>query len=218
MAAWKKRTTITLEVEMRQSIIALAAGAALLACGAASAQGYVGGALGHTKLSVDCSDTIRCDDTSTGGKLYGGYALGKEMAVEFGYYDWGKAKATTTDDLVTPVGLVRPLVTAPTTVSGSLKATGFGFGVAYTPTLSGDWSGTLRAGILWNKGKGTVDGLGSVSKTSAQPHIGLGVGYKLQPNLVVTGELDFSRVKWGASGVYETDAVRMISIGLRYSF
>ena len=49
-------------------------------------------------------------------------------------------------------------------------------------------------------------------------YFGLGVGYNMTPNLALTGEADFSRVKYGLEGAYETDNVRLISIGLRYSF
>ena len=111
------------------------------------------------------------------------------------------------------------------TVSGSLKSTGIGLGVAYLAPLSSDWSAVLRAGIAQNKGKATVEEIlgsssliGTASKRSTQPYVGLGIGYKLMPNLVVTGEADFSRVKYGAEGLFETDQVRLFSIGLRFGF
>lgn len=207
---------------MRASFIAIAAGLALLGSGVASAQGYVGGAFGRTNISVDCSDTITCDKTSSGGKLYGGYMLGQQFSVELGYFDWGKASAT---GMAVAFGREAPKASGPVSIGGELKTTGFGLGVAYLAPLSGDWSAVLRAGIAQNKGKATIEDLsgevatiGSVSKNSTQPYVGLGLGYKLAPNLVLTGEADFSRVKYGAEGVFETDAVRLISIGLRYSF
>lgn len=48
--------------------------------------------------------------------------------------------------------------------------------------------------------------------------MGFGIRYNLTPNLAITGEADFSRVKHGTEGEYETDSVRLISLGLRYSF
>lgn len=203
---------------MRASLISLAAGLALLGSAVASAQGYVGAGVGRGHVSVDCSGTSSCDTSSSGAKLYGGYLVSPEFGVELGYFDWGKAKATTA---VVPLagsgGLELPQVITPIATTATLKATGFGLGVAYLPSLSGDWRAALRAGVAQNKGKVSFEGGGS-SKTSTQPYVGLGVGYLLAPNLTLTGELDFSRVKWNDGTADQTDALRLLTIGLRFKF
>ncbi len=119
---------------MRASIVSIAAGLALLAAGAASAQGYVGGAFGRTNASVDCSGTLSCDKTSSGGKLYGGYMLGPQFSVELGYFDWGKASAT---ELPVALGREMPKDTGSVTVSGRLKTTGFGLPPPVAETMNG---------------------------------------------------------------------------------
>lgn len=204
---------------MRASLITLAAGLALLGSGAASAQAYVGAGVGSGHISADCSGTTSCDTSSTGAKLYGGYLVNPALGVELGYFDWGKAKATTS---VLPLagsgGQEAPQAITPIAASATLKATGFGLGVAYLPQLSADWNAVLRAGVAQNKGKVSVDGGSGTSKTSTQPYVGLGVGYLVTPNLTLTGELDFSRVKWNDGTADATDAVRLVTIGLRFKF
>lgn len=190
---------------MRTSLISIAAALTLLASGAVSAQGYVGGGIGWGRIGVDCSGLDGCDKTATGGKLYGGYLVNKQFGIELAYLDWGKVTASGTLDS--------------TALSGKLRATGFGLAAAYMVPLSGDWGTVVRAGLVRNLGKVSFDGVGgSVSKYSVQPHFGLGVDYKLAPGLVLTGEADFSRVKYGALDIYESDAVHLISIGVRYAF
>jgi hypothetical protein len=45
--------------------------------------------------------------------------------------------------------------------------------------------------------------------------LGLGIGYKLQPNMFVTGDVDFSKVKYD---IDETANTRLVSLGLRFTF
>jgi OmpA-OmpF porin, OOP family len=198
-----------MEDVMRKSQLSIAIGLALLAATAVQAQGYVGGGLGWGNVSVDCSD---CDKSSTGGKLYGGYRLGNALAVEAMYVKvW---RAGTLD--VSPI---------PMTVDAELKATGYGLGVAYFMPLGSQWNAVARLGVMRNEGdvkltasaKGMTDSV-SEAKTGTFAYFGFGVGYSLTPALALTGEADFSRVKYGFEGEYEKDNVRLISIGLRYSF
>jgi OOP family OmpA-OmpF porin len=212
-------------------LIRLAAGLGLIAASAVHAQGYLGAGAGWTKIDADCSGVAdlggRCDNSSTGGKLYGGYRYASGLAFEGVYFDWGKATAEYTEPLVAG-GRPGPLEVVPIiegSVKGKLRATGFGLGVAYFMPFATNWSGVARLGMASNRGKltatVTVDGISSSDSTSESswfPYFGLGVGYQLTPNLALTGEADFSRVKYGAGGEYEKDDVRLISIGLRYAF
>ncbi|MDP2007571.1 MAG: outer membrane beta-barrel protein [Rubrivivax sp.] len=216
---------------MRKSQLSIAIGLALLAVSAVhaqGAQGYVGGGVGWTNIAVDCSDIDQCDKSGTGGKLYAGYRFANRFAVEAVYINWGKATGQMSESVLLPAnGRVVPLDTVPITLTESLelKATGVGIGVAYFMPLATDWNGVARLGAMRTDGKLnlTVSAQGlseSVSETkkSTFAYFGLGVGYNLTPNLVLTGEADFSRVKYGFEGEYETDNVRLISIGLRYAF
>lgn len=114
----------------------------------------------------------------------------------------------------------------PVDVSGKLRATGFGVGVAYFMPFASNWSGVARLGVARNRGKvvtatvsdGEITESDSTSKSEMFPYFGVGIGYHVTPNLAITGEVDFSRVKYGADGKDEKDDVRLISIGLRYAF
>lgn len=211
---------------MRASFISIAAGLALLASAGASAQGYVGGGIGYSRFDVDCTDIPSCDKSSVGGKLYGGWNFAKDWAAELSYFDWGKATGRESLDLV---GRVRelPLATASGTLSMKLRGTGFGLGIAYFFAPAGsDWSGVLRAGVAQNKGKltatadygdGSSDSM-TESKRSTQPYLGFGFGFKLSPTLTLTGEADFSRIKYRFDGLEDRADTQMFSIGVRYAF
>jgi len=64
-----------------------------LAMGGAHAQVYIEGALGATNLDADCDGVVSCDNNDTGLKLIGGYKVNPNLAVEFGYLNFGKASA-----------------------------------------------------------------------------------------------------------------------------
>jgi OmpA-OmpF porin, OOP family len=215
---------------MRKSLITVAFGLAMLSLSAAhaqGAQGYVGGGLGWTNISVDCSGLDQCDKSGTGGKLYGGYRFANQFAVEAVYINWGKATGSMTEGFLAGPGLAVPLEASPIMVTSDLelKTTGIGIGVAYFMPFSTNWDGVARLGVMRNDGKlrltasakGFTESL-TETKKATFAYFGLGVGYKLTPNLAITGEADFSRVKYGFEGEYETDNVRLLSIGLRYAF
>jgi OOP family OmpA-OmpF porin len=197
---------------MERSLHAIAGAMALIGATAANAQGYVGAGAGPARIDVDCAGATTCDKTSTGYKLYGGYQFGGGLAVEGVYFDWGKARAAASE-IVDVEGV-------PTTITGSLKVRGdgFGVGVAYFFPVSPAWVPVVRAGIVRNTGKTTAN-LNSLSASDSfhntTAYLGLGIGYKFTPNLAVTGEADFSKVKYGPSDKANT---RLLSIGMRYNF
>lgn len=184
----------------------LAVAAALAVSAGAQAQGYIGGNVGSSRIDVDCAGLTSCDKSDTGYKLYGGYDFGGGLAAELAYFNWGKAKGTGTLN--------------GTAGSGTLKADGFGAGVAYFFPLGSDWVPALRAGVVRNTGKidltASVGGASSSEKfNTTTGYLGLGIGYKVGPDLFVTGEWDFSRVKYG--DIDKAD-VQVVSVGLRYKF
>jgi OOP family OmpA-OmpF porin len=191
---------------LRSALVSL--GFAALAVPAAQAQGYIGGGIGPARIDVDCTDATTCDKTSTGGKLYGGWLFMPQFAAELGYFNWGKARASGTIEFDgTPV-----------TGNAEVKGTGWGVGVAYIAPFTPQWSGVVRIGVARNKGKTSFSSVslsGSESFTSTEPYVGFGVGYEMMPNLTLTGEADFSRVKYTPSD--KADAY-LVSVGLRWKF
>jgi OOP family OmpA-OmpF porin len=207
---------------MRKTLLAIAAGTALMAATAVNAQGYAGAGVGPARIDVDCADATTCDKSSTGYKFYGGYQFGSGFAVEGVYFNWGKAKATGNlefnDDVLGTVTVNDGKV--------EVKAYGVGAGIAYFFPVTPQWTPVVRLGIVRNKAKSSASGTavvgeltqafsGSVTDNYTAPYFGVGIGYKVMPNLALTGEVDFSKVKF-ADG--EKANTRLVTVGLRYSF
>jgi OmpA-OmpF porin, OOP family len=190
---------------------ALAGGlAAMLVAPSAFAQGYVGGGLGPSRINIDCSGLDSCDKSSTGGKVYGGFLFAPQFGAELVYFDWGKAKASGVFDVS---GEVAPVVGA-----AEVKGDGVGVGAAWFVPFATGWDGVARLGVLRNKGKTTVSAVGLSARetfTSTEAYAGFGVGYRATPNLTVTGEMDFSRLKYTDSDKAST---WLLTVGLRYKF
>lgn len=192
---------------MNRSKLIAAAGLMALAATSAQAQFYVGGNIGWSRISVDCSGVSNCDRSDTGYKAYGGYRFEQGFALEGGYFDWGEATAREQDYYGT--------------LSASLKGSGWGLGVAYFIPFATDFSAVVRVGAVRNEGKVRVSGMGSSmsdSTNSWQAYGGIGIAYNVMPNLAITAEADFSRVKYGLGGDTDTDTAQLYTFGLRFSF
>lgn len=207
---------------MEKSLLAVAAGTALMAATAVNAQGYAGAGVGPARIDVDCAGFASCDKSSTGYKLYGGYQFGGGFAVEGVYFNWGKAKASGDFEFIDDVlGTV-------TVNDGKVevKAYGVGAGIAYFFPVTPQWTPVVRLGIVRNKAKSSFRGTvavgeltetvsGSETNNHTAPYFGVGIGYKVMPSLTLTGEVDFSKVKY-ADG--EKANTRLVTVGLRFSF
>lgn len=182
----------------------LTALAALALSTAASAQLYGVVSAGISRLDVDCTGASSCDKSGTGIKLLGGYRFMPNLAAEVGYFDYGKAKA------------------AAPGITGDIKNTAFGGGVAYHLDLAPSWNAVGRLGVAQVKTKisGTVSGLGSASDSDSNTALygGLGVGYKLNRNLSIDGAWDFSKSKYNKNGVDESGNINVFSVGVTYGF
>src|ERR1700687_2854672 len=56
---------------------------------------YAGGSIGQSKAKDACEGvTISCDDKDTAWRIFGGYQVNRNFAVELGYADLGKATAS----------------------------------------------------------------------------------------------------------------------------
>lgn len=177
-----------------------------LAVGGASAQIYVGGNIGSSHLNVDSSGTTDHKDNDTGYKLYAGYTINKTFAVEAGYLDFGKATATVPSQF----GLLdsKQTTNAPFLV-GVARAD-------FTPQLSG----VARLGFANVKSTLDVTQVSSgitvsESNTQAKALFGLALEYALTQNIKVSVDADFTN---SAEIEGEKGAIRLLSIGARYSF
>jgi OOP family OmpA-OmpF porin len=56
---------------------------------------YLGGSLGQSQADLDCTGTTSCDDKDSSWKIFAGYQMSRNLAVEFGYTNLGEVTATT---------------------------------------------------------------------------------------------------------------------------
>ena len=154
----------------------LTALAALTLSTAASAQVYGVVSAGISRLDVDCTGASSCDKSGTGIKLLGGYRFMPNLAAEIGFFDYGKAKASGSG------------------VTGEIKNTAFGGGVAYHLDLAPSWNAVGRLGG------------------------GRGVGYEASGTLSVDGAWDFSKSKYNKNGADESGNINMFSVGVTFGF
>lgn len=182
-----------------------AAAAVAMACAAfgANAQGYVGAAVGSSHYDIDCSGVSACDKRDTGFKAFVGYGFGNGFAVEATYFRFGDFS-----------GLVN---IGNAVVAGTGEGTALGIGGAYMADFSPTLRGVVRLGVARNKLEASASSGGvsvSDSQTETKPYVGLGLGYKLAPNMSLDFAADFTRFEFDGEGA----RARMITIGLTYAF
>jgi opacity protein-like surface antigen len=177
--------------------------AALIGAASAQAQSsepfYVTVAGGSTHVNLDCTGASSCDTSDTGGKLVGGYRLGKGFSVELGYVGFGKFRASDS------------------TLAVTLKPTAILLGGAYALPLNGDWGMNLRLGVAQVKTKADVTSSsvsGSASESKAKVYAGVGATYAVSP----TVKLELGVDSTNAEIVGQKGAVRLISLGATFAF
>jgi OOP family OmpA-OmpF porin len=169
------------------------AAAALIALGAlnpaAQAEGlYLGAGVGGSHYKGDNLGGSATDRSNTGTKLFGGYQLTPNFAVEGGYIDLGKFKSSV----------------------GQLKASGAYLDAVGTVPLSGPWAATARVGVFNGKAENNLRG----SDRGTNAKIGAGLQYAVDKNLSAQG--DWERYRLDAGGTQaNTD---LYSVGVKYSF
>jgi OOP family OmpA-OmpF porin len=169
---------------------------------------YLGGSFGSTKISGGCDDVrsafaqfagtvASCDDKDTGWKIFGGYQVNKNFAVEGTYINWGSLKGNGT------------LVGVPVTISGD--ATSFGVAAVGILPISERFSLFGKAGILMTTTSATIAG-GGVSASDddddTELHLGVGAMFNLTDRWSIRGE-------WERT---QDSKIDMISIGIQYRF
>jgi OOP family OmpA-OmpF porin len=154
----------------------LLAAALVASCGVASAQGYAGALVGLSKISTDCYVGASCDDSDTGYKLYGGYEVAPNVAVEVGYTSFGKASITDSGDVARLKGSAISVVGA--------------FRYAFTPELMG----VARLGLASVTGKYSDTLGGSDSESKIKLYSGLGLEYSMTKDFKIVGAFDLTSI------------------------
>ena len=161
----------------------------LALAGQAQAEGlYIGGSAGGSHFKGNSVGGVQTDRSSTGTKLFGGYQLTPNLALEGGYVDLGKFRNS----------------------AGQLEAQGVYLDAVGTVPISGPWSAIGRVGVY----NGKVDNslVGSDRGTSGK--VGAGIQYTIDRNLSVQGEWERYRLDGGGTRA-NTD---LYSVGVKYSF
>ena len=210
----------------RLSLLALA-GFAVLCSTTAMAQMvqtapgfYVGGSLGSTRANFN-NDAINnlainqgfkvnsslTDNTSTGGKLFGGYQFSPNFALEGGYFDLGRFNFSG--------------VTSGGNYSGDTRARGLNLDLVGTLPLSDRFSvlGRVGAAYAQTRDNGSTNGLvnfsGNRSRNDTNVKYGVGLQYALTDALSLRGEFERYRIN---DPIRNRNNVDMASLGLIYRF
>lgn len=160
----------------------------------ASAQVYVGGALGLT--NIECpANVANCDTSDVGLKASLGYRINRLVSLEGSYIDFGKSKFNALF------------------VGGSQGVSGFLVNAALRHDFNSTLTGVGRLGLAVLD---TELRVGSVSRTenSTNLYFGLGLEYALAKNLKGTAGADFTTAEFQG----QSQAVRMFSLGAQYDF
>lgn len=170
---------------------------------------YLGGAFGQTKSKGFCSDVTdvtvfffggsvqSCDEKDNGFKIFGGYRVNRNFAVEGSYFDYGEFPARIT------VG----------GNSGTLTGEATAWGVAAVGLLpvSDRFSLFGKAGLLFTDLSVTAVGPGGVGVGDDEGsglHFGVGGMFNLAGNIAI-------RAEWERNDEADID---MMSIGVQVRF
>ena len=208
----------------RLSLLALAGFAAICSTSAMAQDApgfYVGGNLGPTRAHFNNDaynnrarnngftiNSSSVDNSSTGGKLFGGYQLNPNFAVEGGYFDLGRFNYSG--------------VTSGGTYNGNTRSNGLNLDLVGTLPLSDRFSVLGRVGAAYARTRDSSSSIGfappitaNSSRNDTHLKYGLGLQYAITDALSLRGELErYHRI----NDQIRRSNVDMASIGLVYRF
>jgi OOP family OmpA-OmpF porin len=219
----------TLEKKMKQAItsgrLSLVALLALMSSWAAAQEtvvydiGWYGGiSAGQSRALIDdpritsgllgsglTVTSINDSDRDTGYKLFGGYQLNPNFALEGGYYNLGKFGFTAN---TSPAGTLR----------GDIKLQGINLDAVGTLPFTQNLSGIARIGVTYGEAADTFSRTGAVtvldpspSKRDTNYKVGLGLQYAFTPAVALRLEAERFRVNDAVGNYGDVD---LISLGL----
>lgn len=183
---------------------------------------YLGANVGQSRANIDdaritrsllgsgfSSVVIENDERDIGYKVFGGYRINQNFAVEGGYFDLGKFdfKASTV-----PAG----------TLNGDIKLRGFHIDALGMLPLTEKFSVFGRVGVNYAEARDSFTGTGQVlvldpspSKRQANYKAGLGLQYAFTDTLAMRAEVERYRINDALGNRGDVD---LISVGLVYRF
>ena len=184
---------------------------------------YYGGlAIGQSRARIDeeritagllgaglSTTAMTRDEKSPAYKLFGGYQINRNFALEAGYFDLGKFSFTST---TLPAG----------TLSGQIKLQGINLDLVGTLPVSEHLSVLGRVGVQAARARDRFSGTGAVgvanpspSQRAANYKLGAGLQYEFSPSFWMRGEAERYRVN---DAVGNRGDVNMVSVSLVFPF
>lgn len=162
---------------------------------------YGGVSLGQSRAKIDedritstlsgvglTTTSMTRDEHDTAYKLFGGYQLNRNFAIEGGYFDLGKFGFSST---TVPAG----------TLNGQIRLRGVNVDLVGTLPLTGGLSAIGRVGAQYAQARDTFSGTGAVSvqdpnpgKRAANYKFGAGLQYEISPSFLVRAEAERYRI------------------------
>ncbi len=185
---------------------------------------YGGISIGQSQANIDdariaaglrsegfVTSSITEDSTDTGVKVFGGYQVNRNFAIEGGYFNLGKfGYAATT--------------AAPNagTLNGTIKLQGLNLDAVGILPMSGGFSVFGRVGLAYAEARDTFTGTGAVVVVNRNPRksetnykAGLGLQYDFSPVLGLRVEAERYRINDAIGNKGDVD---LLSVGLVYRF
>ena len=160
-------------------------------------------------LAEGLTSTMVRDEKSGAFKLFGGYQLNRNFAVEAGYFNLGKFGFTST---TVPAG----------TLTGQIKLQGFNLDLVGSVPLTERLSALARVGVQNAQARDTFTGTGAVVVTNPNPSqratnykLGAGLQYAFGPSMLVRAEAERYRVN---DAVGNRGDINLYSVSLVFPF
>lgn len=162
---------------------------------------YGGASVGQSRAKIDearitstllgaglTTTSMTRDEHDTAYKLFGGYQLNRNFAIEGGYFNLGKFGFSST---TVPAG----------TLNGQIKLRGLNLDLVGTLPMIGSLSAIGRVGAQYADARDTFSGAGAVSvlnpnpsKRAANYKFGAGLQYEISPAFLVRAEAERYRI------------------------
>lgn len=185
--------------------------------------GWYGGlSIGQSSANIDsariasnlmgagfAASAITSDDSDTGYKLFAGYKVNRNFALEGGYFDLGRFGFAAT---TVPAG----------TLNGNIKLSGLNLDVVGILPINEKFSAFGRAGLNYAEARDSFSGTGAVvvlnpnpSKREANYKYGAGFQYDFTQSFGMRVEAERYRINDAAGSKSDVD---LLSLGLVYRF
>ena len=188
---------------------------------------YIGGNIGRTRADFNNDsinqtlagqgfrvDSSTADNSGTGYKLFGGYQLNRNFAVEGGYFDLGKSSYS--------INATQLIGGALGTFNGETRVRGLNLDLVGMLPLSDRFSVLGRVGAAYAQSRANFNSTGSVPANTSNSRrndtnlkVGLGLQYAITEALAVRAEIERYRV---SDPVRNRGHIDMASVGLVYRF